>query len=92
MIVDVGWVVVGVVLFGVFFVVFVIFFVVFINVVMIFVKMMNVFNVDIWNFIYFLVLGMLVYVLMNNVWIGLGVVLVFLVIDFIVVQYIVLKW
>ena len=55
-----------------------------INVVMILAKMTNVLNVDIWNFIHFLVPGTLAYALTNNAWIGLGVVLVLSVIDLIV--------
>lgn len=90
--VDVGWAAVGAASFGVPFAAPAILLVVLINVVMILAKMTNVLNVDIWNFIHFLVPGTLAYALTNNAWIGLGVVLVLSVIDLIVAQHIAPKW
>ena len=90
--VDVGWAAVGAASFGVPFAAPAILLIVLINVVMILAKMTTVLNVDIWNFIHFLVPGTLAYALTNNAWIGLGVVLVLSVIDLIVAQHIAPKW
>ncbi len=90
--VDVGWAAVGAASFGVPFAAPAILLVVLINVAMIVLKWTNVLNVDIWNFIHFLVPGTLAYALTGNFWIGLGTVLVLSVIDLIVAQRVAPKW
>ncbi|WP_027586369.1 PTS transporter subunit IIC [Acidipropionibacterium thoenii] len=90
--VDVGWAAVGAASFGVPFAAPAILLVVLINVVMILLKWTNVLNVDIWNFIHFLVPGTLAYALTGNPWIGLGTVLVLSVICLLVAQRVAPSW
>lgn len=90
--VDVGWAAVGAASFGVPFAAPAILLVVFVNVVMIMLKWINVLNVDIWNFIHFLIPGTLAYALTGSFWIGLGTVILLSVIDLFVAQKVAPKW
>lgn len=90
--VDVGWAAVGAASFGVPFAAPAILLVVLINIVMIILKWTNVLNVDIWNFIHFLIPGTLAYALTGRVWLGLAIVLALSVIDVIVAQRVAPKW
>lgn len=90
--VDVGWAAVGAASFGVPFAAPAILLVVLINVAMILLKWTNVLNVDIWNFIHFLVPGTLAYALTGNFWIGLGTVLLLSVIDLFIAQLVAPSW
>jgi PTS system galactitol-specific IIC component len=90
--VDVGWAAVGAASFGAPFAAPAILLVVIINLVMILLNWTNVLNVDIWNFIHFLVPGTLAYAITGNFWVGLGVTLGLSVIDLIVAKHIAPSW
>lgn len=71
--VDVGWAAMGAAAWSVPFAALAILLIVLINLVMIVLKWTNVLNVDIWNYIHFLVPGTLAYALTGNFWVGLAV-------------------
>lgn len=71
--VDVGWAAMGAAAWSVPFAALAILLIVLINLVRIVLKWTNVLNVDIWNYIHFLVPGTLAYALTGNFWVGLAV-------------------
>lgn len=90
--VDVGWAAVGAASWGVPFAAPAVLLIVLINIVMIILKWTNVLNVDIWNFIHFLIPGAMAYALTGSIWLGLGIVLVLSIITLILAQKIAPKW
>lgn len=90
--VDVGWAAMGAASWAVPFAAPAILCVVGINVILILLKWVKVLNVDIWNFIHFLVPGTLAYALTGNFWIGLAVAVGLSVITLFVAQRIGPTW
>lgn len=90
--VDVGWAAVGAASWAAPFAAPAILLIVIINVVMIALKWTNVLNVDIWNFIHFLIPGSMAWALTGNAWLGLGIVLVLSVINLFLAQLIAPRW
>lgn len=90
--VDVGWAAMGASAFSVPFAALAILVIVLVNLVMIILKLTNVLNVDIWNYIHFLIPGTLAYALTGNFWVGLGVTVALSVVSLIVGQIIAPHW
>lgn len=90
--VDVGWAAMGAASWAAPFAAPAILCVVGINVILILLKWVKVLNVDIWNFIHFLVPGTLAYALTGNFWIGLAVAVGLSVITLFVAQRIGPTW
>lgn len=90
--VDVGWAAVGAASWAAPFAAPAVLIIVVINIIMIALKRTNVLNVDIWNYIHFLIPGSMAYALTGNLWIGLGIVLVLAVITLLLAQVIAPYW
>jgi len=90
--VDVGWAAMGAASWSVPFAALAVLLIIAINVILVLLKWTKVLNVDIWNFIHFLIPGTLAYALTNNFWIGLGVTVALSVIALFVAQWIAPKW
>lgn len=90
--VDVGWAAVGAASWAAPFAAPAVLIIVVINIIMIALKWTNVLNVDIWNYIHFLIPGSMTYALTGNLWIGLGIVLVLAVITLLLAQVIAPYW
>lgn len=90
--VDVGWAAVGAASWAAPFAAPSILAIVLVNVVMIVLGWTNVLNVDIWNFIHFLIPGTLAYALTGNAWIGFLVVVGLSVLNLFIAQKIAPTW
>lgn len=90
--VDVGWAAMGASSWSVPFAALAVLLIVGINVVLVLLKWTRVLNVDIWNFIHFLIPGTLAYAITGNFWIGLGVTVGLSVITLFVAQRIAPMW
>lgn len=90
--VDVGWAAMGASSWSVPFAAPAILLIVGINVVLVLLKWTKVLNVDIWNYIHFLIPGTLAYAITNNFFIGLGVTVGLSVITLFLAQWIAPKW
>lgn len=90
--VDVGWAAVGAASWAAPFAAPAILGIVLINIVMIVLGWTNVLNVDIWNFIHFLIPGTLAYALTGKAWIGLLVVLGLSVVNLFIAQKVAPSW
>lgn len=90
--VDVGWAAMGAASFSVPFAAPAILLIIGINVALVLLKWTNVLNVDIWNFIHFLIPGTLAYAITGNFWIGLGVTVGISVLTLFVAQWIAPRW
>jgi PTS system galactitol-specific IIC component len=90
--VDVGWAAMGASSWSVPFAAPAILLIIAANVVLLMLKWTKVLNVDIWNYIHFLIPGTLAYAITGNFWIGLGVTVGLSVITLFVAQWIAPKW
>lgn len=90
--VDVGWAAMGASVWSVPFAALAILLIVLVNLVMILLKWTNVLNVDIWNYIHFLIPGTLAYALSGNFWVGLIVTVGLSVVSLIVGKIIAPHW
>lgn len=90
--VDVGWAAMGASVWSVPFAALAILLIVLVNLVMIALKWTNVLNVDIWNYIHFLIPGTLAYALTGSFWIGLVVTVALSVVSLIVGKIIAPHW
>lgn len=90
--VDVGWAAMGASVWSVPFAALAILLIVLVNLVMIVLKWTNVLNVDIWNYIHFLIPGTLAYALTGSFWVGLLVTVGLSVVSLVVGQIIAPYW
>lgn len=90
--VDVGWAAMGASSWSVPFAAPAVLIIVFLNIGLILLRWTKVLNVDIWNFIHFLIPGTLAYAITDNLWIGLGVTVGLSVITLFIAQAIAPKW
>jgi galactitol PTS system EIIC component len=90
--VDVGWAAMGAASWSVPFAAIAVLLIVGINIVLVLLKWTKVLNVDIWNFIHFLIPGTLAYALTGNFWIGLVITVGLSVISLFVAQWIAPRW
>ncbi|WP_316669166.1 PTS transporter subunit IIC [uncultured Propionibacterium sp.] len=90
--VDVGWAAVGAASWAAPFAAPAVLIIVVINIIMIALKWTNVLNVDIWNYIHFLIPGSLAYALTGNIWLGLAIVIVLGVVTLFIAQLVAPRW
>ena len=90
--VDVGWAAVDGAAWGVPWAPLVIIGGIAINLILIFLKVVDVLNIDIWNYAHFLVAGTMAYALSGNLWLGFGVAMFFCVVDLFLAQKVAPKW
>lgn len=90
--VDVGWAAMGASVWSVPFAAPAILVIVLVNLLMIVLRWTNVLNVDIWNYIHFLIPGTLAYALTGNFWVGLLVTVVLSAVSLVVGQLIAPYW
>lgn len=90
--VDVGWAAMGAAAWSVPFAAPAILLIVLVNLALILLKWTRVLNVDIWNFIHFLIPGTLVYALTNNFFLGLATTVGLSIITLFIAQKIAPKW
>ena len=90
--VDVGWAAVGAASWGVPFAALAVLLIVLINFILIMTKVTKVMNIDIWNYIHFLVPGTLAYALSGSFWLGLIITVGLSVISLIAGQIVAPKW
>ncbi|QIK73679.1 PTS galactitol transporter subunit IIC [Propioniciclava coleopterorum] len=90
--VDVGWAAMGASVWSVPFAALAILLIVLVNLLMIALKWTNVLNVDIWNYIHFLIPGTLAYALTGSFWVGLIVTVVLSVVSLVVGRIIAPYW
>ncbi len=90
--VDVGWAAIGAASWSVPFAAIAVLLIVGINLVLVLLKWTKVLNVDIWNFIHFLIPGTLAYALTGNFWIGLVITVGLSVVSLFVAQWIAPRW
>lgn len=90
--VDVGWAAMGAASWSVPFAALAVLLIVGLNILLVMLKWTKVLNVDIWNFIHFLIPGTLAYAITGNFWIGLVVTVGLSVITLFIAQWIAPKW
>lgn len=90
--VDVGWAAIGAASWSVPFAAIAVLLIVGINIVLVLLKWTKVLNVDIWNFIHFLIPGTLAYAITGNFWIGLVITVGLSVVSLFVAQWIAPMW
>ena len=90
--VDIGFAAIGGASWGVPFAAIAVLIIVAINIILLRLKVTNVMNIDIWNFIHFLIPGALAYALFGNILLGLGVTVVFGVLTLYAAQKVAPRW
>ncbi len=90
--VDIGWAAVDGAAWSVPWAPLVIIFGILINLALIFLNVVDVLNIDIWNYAHFLVAGTMAWALSGNLWLGFGVAMAFCVIDLFLAQAVAPKW